>query len=113
MRSGLALSESKTSAGHALAKHALETLTRYYPGYTWYVRADYGILDIKCSEIGKASMIRRIKDIDYNWTIFDKDIIMSGGEFLERAKLRRGTSEDVFAKSLDGGEKIKWQPRIF
>ena len=109
---GVALTESKTEAGHGLAKHALEILTRHYPGYTWYVRADGGVIDIKAAEIGRASMIRHIKKIDHNWFIFDRDIIMSAGEFLERAKLKRGTSTGEVAKQLDGGDKIKWQPRI-
>ncbi len=109
---GLALTESKTTKGHAVAKHALEVLTRYYPGYTWFVRADGGVLDIKAAEIGRASMVRHLKNIEHDWTIFEKDILMAAGEFLERAHLIRGVSRGELAKKLDGGEKIKWQPRI-
>lgn len=108
----LALTESKTEAGHGLAKHALEVLTKYYPGYAWYVRVDGGILEIKCAEIGRASMVRHVKKMDYDWGILDRDILRSAGEFLERARLKRGLATGELAKRLDGGERIRWQPRI-
>ena len=108
----IAMTESKSEAGHTQARHALEILTRHYPGYTWFVRVDGGIIDIKCAEIGRASMVRHIKKMDYDWGVFDRDIVRSAGEFLERAKLVRGASRGEIAKSLDGGERIKWQPRI-
>ncbi|HEY6020313.1 MAG TPA: hypothetical protein VIY48_10530 [Candidatus Paceibacterota bacterium] len=109
---GIALTESKTEKGHAVAKKALEVLTKYYPGYSWFVRCDGGVLDIKAAEIGRASMVRHLNKIEHDWTIFEKDILMAAGEFLERAYLLRGISRGEVAKKLDGGEKIRWQPRV-
>ena len=108
----LALTESKTEKGHSVAKKTQEILNKYYPGYFWFVRCDDGVLDIKSAEIGRASMIRHLKNTEFDWKIFEKDIIMAAGEFLERAKLFRGMSRGEIAKTLDGGEKIKWQPRV-
>lgn len=106
------LTESKSELGHDLAKQALTVLSLKYPGYSWFVRVDGGIIDIKCAEIGKASMIRRLKDTDHDAAVFRRDLIKSVGEFLERAHLRRGKSEGVNARILEGGEKIKWKPKL-
>ena len=105
------ISDSHTTLGHDLAKQALLILSVAYPGYSWFVRVDDGVIDIKCAQIGKASMVRHVKDSDHNAQSFRKDILKSAGEFLERAHLRRGQSEGRNAKVLEGGEKIKWRPR--
>ena len=105
------LTQSKTELGHDLAKQALTIISMKYPGYSWAVRCDGGVIDIKCSEIGRASMVRHIKDSDHDAAVFRRDLITSVGEFLERAHLRRGKSEGVNAKVLEGGEKIKWKKR--
>ena len=103
--------ESKTVLGHDLAKQAMVILSTSYPGYSWFVRCDQGVIDIKCAEIGKASMIRHIKNSDHDAAVFRRDLITSVGEFLERAHLRRGLSENVNAQVLEGGEAIKWKKK--
>ena len=57
-------------------------------------------------------MVRHVKKMDYDWNVFDRDILRSAGEFLERARLKRGLANGDFAKKLDGGERIRWQPRV-
>ena len=106
------LTESKTDSGHEVAKHALEILFKYYPGYKWYARADGGVLELKCGKIGRASWVFHQKDINGDWTTFEKKLIMGAGELLERAYLRRAQANGDHAKRLDGGEKIKWQPQV-
>ena len=103
--------ESETVLGMDLAKQAMVILSTSYPGYSWFVRCDGGVIDIKCAEIGRASMIRHIKNTDHDAAVFRRDIIKSAGEFLERAHLRRGTSEGINAPTLEGGEKIKWKKK--
>ena len=105
----LGVTESETALGHDVCKKALMVLTKYYPRFSWYVRADGGVLDIKCSALGRASMVRRLRDLDTNDNHFTKDIIRSAGEFLERGYLKRGGWDGEYAKKLDGGEKIKWK----
>ena len=103
--------ESKTELGMDLAKQAMTILSMAYPGYSWFIRCDGGVIDIKCAEIGRASMIRHIKDSDHDAAVFRRDLLKSAGEFLERAHLRRGKSEGVNAQVLEGSEKIKWKKR--
>ena len=109
--SGVHLTQSKTAMGHDLAKQALTVISMAYPGYSWAVRCDGGVIDIKCAEIGRASMIRHIKDSDHDAAVFRRDLLKSVGEFLERAHLRRGRSEGVNAQVLEGGEAIKWKKK--
>lgn len=106
----VSITESKSSLGHDIASHALEVLTKYYPGYRWYVRADGGVLDIKSAKIGRASMVRHLNSIQGDWTTFEQDIKRAAGEFLERASLRRGLATGERANRLDGGKAIRWQP---
>lgn len=103
------ITESKTVLGHDVSKKALVVLNRTYPGFMWYVRADGGLIIIKCAALGNACMIRHIRHTDYDDNFFTKDIIRSAGEFLERGYIRRGKWDGVYAEKLDGGKAFRWK----
>jgi len=108
------ITESETALGHDVAKKALLVLNKFYPGFIWYTRADGGVLVIKCNALGNACMIRHLRKLDYDANFFDRDIIRSAGEFLERGYMKRGSWDGDYAKKLDGGDAFKWKssPRI-
>lgn len=80
-----------------LAKEAADELERHYPGWAWHVHvaSDIGIVTIKCGIISASLMrdygfIYKITDINWNAKVMAKKIMIAGGEFLERAGMRRG-----------------------
>jgi hypothetical protein len=109
----VAIAESKTALGHAVAKSALEILSTYYPGYGWMARCDGGVLYITVDKIGKVGMCRHLAMMHHDAKVFKDDIVKSAGELLERANLKRGRSTGEFAKTLDGAKKFKWRPMYY
>jgi len=108
----MAITESKTALGHALAKQATEALTFAYPGHFWKIRVDAGVMFIQCATLGRVGMVRHLKNMDHDAEYLKRDVIRSAGELLERASIRRGANNGDDATKLDGGEKFKWRPRI-
>lgn len=96
--------EYDTQGELALARDALAILSRNYPGYDWDVKCMQGILQIKLPRISSTwGMIRHVKAIDFDAVVFSRDIIRSGGEFLERCKARRAQRDFQAAlKSCEG-----------
>lgn len=109
-----AITESKDPSNLTMAKEIAEILTMAYPGHSWHVRIDGGLLIIKNMNISEtASMVRKYADIEHDATIRKKAVIMAAGEFLEAANMRRGLYEGGVAKSLEGlpnGHKFKPVP---
>ncbi len=54
-------------------------------------------------------MARRISNIDFSTSNFEKEIERAAGELLERANLSRSKMEMDYAKKLEGGEAFKWK----
>lgn len=106
-----AITESKDEINLPMAKEIAETLSIAYPGHSWHVRIDGGLLIIKNMNISEtAAMVRKFKDIEHDATIRKKAVIMAAGEFLEAANMRRGWYDGETAKTLEGlpkGEKFK------
>lgn len=107
------ITESKDPQNLPKCKEIGEYICQAYPGYTWHIRIDGGLLIIKNMSISTtASMVRK-----YNLTIaqdatrMKRDVVMAAGEFLEAANLRRGKHiVGEYAKTLEGlpkGEKFK------
>ena len=106
-----AITESKDEINLPMCKEIAETLSIAYPGHSWHVRIDGGLLIIKNMNISEtAAMVRKFKDIEHDATIRKKAVIMAAGEILEAANMRRGWYEGETAKTLEGlpkGEKFK------
>lgn len=106
-----AITESKDDANLPMAKEIAEILTMAYPGHSWHVRIDGGLLIIKNMHISEtASMVRKYSDIAHDAKVRKHDVIMAAGEFLEAANMRRGWFDGQNAKTLEGlpsGHKFK------
>jgi hypothetical protein len=107
-----AITESANESNLPMAKEIAEILTIAYPGHSWHVRIDGGILIIKNMNISEtASMVRKMADIQHDAGARKHEVIMAAGEFLECAGMRRRAyDEGQKAKHLEGmakGEKFK------
>ncbi len=85
-----------------MAKEMAEALHAAYPGHMWAVTCDgqVGFADVRNMALSGSWGFRlRLSDI-YSASAFRKDVIMAGGELLERYKLNRGKLDQAQYDSL-------------
>lgn len=104
-----------------MVKDVLETLEAHYPNYQWLCRIDGGMVMLSSTTInwmlfhagykGAASFCMALKysDVAHDATHRKKQVMLAGGQFLERAKLARKAREigdftpiKAFDQSLGG-----------
>lgn len=103
-------SEGKSDAQQHDANRILELLTTCYPGHPWAVRIDHGIIFIRHLGYGDKSrdepgwgMNLKTREVDHDWAVLKKKIVMGAGEWLERAGLARGRYDaDQHVEHVDG-----------
>lgn len=87
----------------AMAKEALATLVKHYPGHDWHVMIRGGVMHVKAMNINEHwGMALHYTQIKADAKDRARSIVRSAGEFLERANLKRGAREDVKATHVDG-----------
>lgn len=97
------ITESADDLNLPMCKEIGEYICAAYPGYSWHIRIDGGMLIIKNLMISSEwSMCRKFSDIAHDAKRRKHDVVMAAGEFLECANMRRGLYEGEFAKELDG-----------
>jgi hypothetical protein len=106
------ITESADPANLPKCKEIGEYICTAYPGYTWSIRIDGGLLIIKNSSISvTAAAVRRYDTtIAQDATRLKHDVVMAAGEFLEAAGLSRLHNHGGVAKGLEGlpkGEKFQ------
>ena len=111
-----AMTESADAGNLPMCKEIAETLSTTYPGHTWYVRIDGGILIIKNLKIDdRFAMVRKLADISHDAKRRKHDVVMAAGEFLECANMRRRQFEGDTPQKLEGivgkGQVFKPKPR--
>lgn len=92
-----------------IAKDVAESLHRHYPGHLWAVNVQGGIIGIRNLAISHSHGMVVHLDTYYQ-DPGNKKIIMSAGELLERAHLKRGRDDGDQAIILEGVAE-KYQPR--
>lgn len=106
-----AMTESKEEANLPMCKEIAEYLCGAYPGHSWHVRIDGGLLIIKNLAISPtAAMVRKFSTIAHDAKKRKHDVVIAAGEFLEAAHMKRGTYEGEKAIVLEGlpkGSKFK------
>lgn len=86
-----------------MAKEIAEALSTAYPGHSWHVRIDGGLVIIKNMNISvTAGMVRQYSEIAHDAGYRKKEVIRAAGEFLEAAHMRRGYFQGESAKTLEG-----------
>jgi hypothetical protein len=86
-----------------MAGEALRTLVAHYPGHGWFVVIRGGVMQIKDMEINPNwGMVLHYTQIKSDAAERSREIVRAAGEFLERANLKRGASEGVKVKHVEG-----------
>ena len=107
------ITESADASNLPKCKEIGEYICAAYPGYTWHVRIDGGMLIIKNMSISTtAAMCRKYATtVAQDATRLKKDVVMAAGEFLEAAHLSRGLDQGGIATQLEGLDKgSKFKP---
>lgn len=93
----LLYSEGRTDAQQDEADKILALLTTCYPGHPWAVRIDLGFIYIRHLAYGDKSrddngwgMNILTNEVDHDWAVMKRKVVMAAGEWLERAGLARG-----------------------
>lgn len=85
------------------AKEMSETLTAAYPGHAWAVtcEGEKGIATVyNLALSGNWGFVLKLSNL-YSSSEWKKQIIMAGGELLERFRLRRGVVDHEAIAALD------------
>lgn len=108
-------SENEGSASErTIAQNSLEALMKHYPGYSWFVEVRDGLLMIRNYEVdwrGRYCMVRKLGVVQHDYGRLVKEVVRAAGEYLERARLRRGTARpEEMSKTLEGADKYVPMP---
>jgi hypothetical protein len=83
-----------------LAKSAVESLEKYYPGHQWAADVQGGLLNIRNMNLS-GRMGFTINHVNsYSASDIDKQLMKAGGEILERFRVSRGHIEHDAIASL-------------
>ena len=91
-----------TANDYNMAKDMAEALHAHYPGHQWAVTCDgrTGIATIRDLFLsGTYGYVLRLPAI-YSFSAFRKEVIMAGGEVLERFKMARGRFDEAAYSEL-------------
>ena len=87
----------------SLAKDIAETLHQTYPGHLWAVSVKGGVVFIKNLYISdKYGMCLHYNNIKGDAGHRKRRVINAAGEFLERARMKRGAYDGRAVKQVDG-----------
>lgn len=95
-----------------MALEMLHTLTQAYPGHSWFVKITGGIVHVKNLDMSdKWGMALHYSQMKNDAAERKRELLRAGGEFLERANVRRGMkTEDQHG--LIEGVPLKHQVRV-
>lgn len=79
-----------------MARQMLHDLVQSYPGHDWHVLIRGGVVQVKIVDINPHwGMVLHYNAIKSDAMERKRDLLRSAGEFLERARLKRGAKQDV------------------
>jgi hypothetical protein len=85
------------------AKNVLHALIVAYPGYEWFVVIKGGVIHIKIQNWSQAwGMCLHTKDVSHDAAVLKRSVVRAAGEFLERANMVRGRSENKRLIAIEG-----------
>ena len=95
--------DCESPADDTMAAQMICDLSAAYPGHDWFVRIHGGIVHIKVMSINPNwGMALHYSQIKTDAKERKASLIRSAGEFLERANLRRGRSENQVVSKVEG-----------
>jgi len=80
-----ATSEEQSTMDQAACKRAIAVLFKHYPGHSWYVTIEGGIMNIRSMNLSSNWGYRKLmSELGPSPEEFDRPITQAGGEVLER-----------------------------
>lgn len=97
-----------------LAEDLVNDICQTYGGYNWFVQVKGGVVFIREMSFPEEwGMARKLRESDFSASNLKHDVKMSVGEWLERARLKRGRrSDELTAPYRVDGVPEKDQPVI-
>ena len=103
--------EGATKAQEDEAEDIITVLSTAYPGHPWAVRVYDGGFFIRHLDFpANWGMNCKFKDVNHDWAVMKREIIMQAGEWLERANLKRGRYDADQEITHVEGVPQKYQP---
>ena len=95
--------EAEHASDETMAGSVARALCEAYPGHPWHVNITGGMLVIKHMRLSnKWAMARKYNTVAHDFKRLKHEVVMAGGEFLERAGLTRGMDSGERIRSVDG-----------
>lgn len=95
--------ESKAEVDFTMAGNIARALSEAYPGHPWHVDVRDGVLIIKHMRLtNKWGMVRRLDNVQHDFKRLKHEVVMAGGELLERSGLARGEDSGDRVMAVDG-----------
>lgn len=86
-----------------MAAQMIYDLCQAYPGHDWFVVIKGGLVHVKVMSIdSRWGMALHYSQVKGDANDRKRQLLRAAGEFLERANLRRGRSEQQVVKHVDG-----------
>jgi hypothetical protein len=86
-----------------LAAEIVHTLSTAYPGHGWFVLIKGGLIHVKNLDWSdKWGMALHYSMVGNDAKVRKQQVIQKAGEFLERARVKRGAKDDQLVTSVEG-----------
>ena len=106
-------SEGATKAQEDEAEMILGVLSTIYPGHPWAVRVYDGGFFIRHLDFpSNWGMNCKYENFSHDAAVLNRTIIMKAGEWLERANLKRGRSDESPILRVDGVPEAYQPPSV-
>jgi hypothetical protein len=94
--------ETKNSIDDQVGGEIARSLCEAYPGHPWHINVQDGLIVVKHMRLSaKWGMVRPYSDA-HDAARLKREVVMIAGEFLERARLRRGAAGEDNATVVEG-----------
>jgi hypothetical protein len=95
--------ETEHDRDEGMAREALVTLCKHYPGHAWFVTIKGGVFFVKNLHMNeKWGMCLHYSGIKGDANARARDLVRSAGEFLERANRARGRADGSKVRTIEG-----------
>lgn len=94
--------EAEHSVDEPVAAEIARALCEAYPGHPWHVNIIGGVIVIKNMRFSAKWAMVREYGLIHDATKLKHECVMAAGEFLERARVRRGAATGERVVSIDG-----------
>lgn len=95
--------DTELDSDETMARQMISDLCQAYPGHPWFVTIRGGVVHVKNMDLpqnwGMCLHYTQMKD---DATERKKQVVMAAGEYLERARLKRGAKTEEKATSVEG-----------